>query len=92
MLREEELEKLIEIKAEIKSIECIQRGFLTKSTTKRFFEVVYTWAACKKRHNLWTDTIFYYTQVPLVNFLRVLEFFMQKASIKLIGYITFLDV
>jgi NAD-dependent SIR2 family protein deacetylase len=48
MLRGEKLEKLIEIKAEIKSVECIQCGFLTKSTTKRFFKVVYTSSACKK--------------------------------------------
>jgi hypothetical protein len=35
MLREEELEKLIEIKADVKSEECIQHGSLTKRTTKR---------------------------------------------------------
>jgi hypothetical protein len=48
MLREEELEKLIMIKAEIKSKECIQCGSSTKRTTKRPFEVVCTWSACKK--------------------------------------------
>jgi transposase-like protein len=63
-----------------------------KISTARQDEVICTWKGCKKRRNIWDDSIFYNIKVPKSTIILDIDLWMQKSSFGLISRMTGLDL
>jgi transposase-like protein len=76
---------------EERSKTCIYCNSLLSKTKRRDEEVLCSWQGCKKKYNLWMDTILFNSRICNVKNLIILEYFFQKAPIRLIRYITHIN-
>jgi transposase-like protein len=88
MKSDDELKNLLEIirnNINIKCPVCSSKGNTLKSETDR---VVCSFKLCKKRFNIWSNTIFSFTKQSKILVLKVLDLWMEGLKIKHISYVT----
>ena len=86
-LKKHELKEIISNLKDFRTKSCIKCGSNVKLSKVNCNQVICSWLGCKKRYNIWQDTIFYRSKIPKIKIFKILDLWMNNISNKHIAYI-----
>jgi transposase-like protein len=85
--RKSEIKNIIQEFREKRLKRCSKCHSETKYLKNKKDQVICTWVGCKKRANIWRDTVFYRTRLSKIKVLQIIELWMNNMSMNNITYV-----